>query len=509
MTAGKRDHASPLMRRKAACRLNAHRSFFMTAGMTSFPGMVRPVLETSLGQSCLASIACLLAGGAWWWFSHPVFALAVGLAPFAILAALRQPFLMVLGFLIFSFFRIHEVFPALYPLHIPQFLAFATLGALAWNLFTRRIEMFWSRELTAFAIFFMLVSIGVALATNRAEALDGYTGTFVKIAVMTVAMSWLVTGHKEFRLAARFIVLAGITVGLVAIYNQLNGIGLIEGTRVTIGRDIGSMLGDPNDLALVLLFPASFTLGLMMSPGIRWYEKLFGAAAFVIILMAVIATQSRGGLLGIAAVIGVFAYRRIRSKTLVVIIGVTAVAALFIIADISGRESGGAVEEGMGESAMGRIYAWEAAFSMALANPLTGVGIKNFLPNYFFYSNYWDGRNHAVHSTWFGVLAETGFLGLSVYLAMIVATLKSVLASLRLLVPDAMPGNKYQPHAYAMGQAVLAGLVGFLVSGTFLTMGFTWPVYTLLALAVGVSRYAMTQINTQNEKAPSERSARA
>ena len=341
--------------------------------MTSCPGMVRPFLETSVGQSCLASIACLLVGGAWWWFSHPVFALAVGLAPFAILAALRQPFLMVLGFLIFSFFRIHEVFPALYPLHIPQFLAFATLGALAWNLFTRRIEMFWSRELTAFAIFFMLVSIGVALATNRAEALDGYTGTFIKIAVMTVAMSWLVTGHKEFRLAARFIVLAGITVGLVAIYNQITGIGLIEGTRVTIGRDIGSMLGDPNDLALVLLFPASFTLALMLSPGIRWYEKLFGTASFVIILMAIIATQSRGGLLGIAAVIGVFAYRRIRSKTLLVIIGVAALAALFIIAGISGRESGGAGEEGIDESAMGRLYAWEAAFSMALANPLNPI----------------------------------------------------------------------------------------------------------------------------------------
>ena len=34
MTVGKRDCASPLMRRKAACRLNAHRSFFMTVGMT-------------------------------------------------------------------------------------------------------------------------------------------------------------------------------------------------------------------------------------------------------------------------------------------------------------------------------------------------------------------------------------------------------------------------------------------------------------------------------------------
>ena len=34
MTAGKRDRAPPTVRRKAACRLNAHRSFFMTDGIT-------------------------------------------------------------------------------------------------------------------------------------------------------------------------------------------------------------------------------------------------------------------------------------------------------------------------------------------------------------------------------------------------------------------------------------------------------------------------------------------
>ena len=33
MTAGKRDRAPPPMRREAACRLNAHRSFSMTDGM--------------------------------------------------------------------------------------------------------------------------------------------------------------------------------------------------------------------------------------------------------------------------------------------------------------------------------------------------------------------------------------------------------------------------------------------------------------------------------------------
>jgi hypothetical protein len=44
--------------------------------------------------------------------------------------------------------------------------------------------------------------------------------------------------------------------------------------------------------------------------------------------------------------------------------------------------------------------------------------------------------------------------------------------------------------AYAIAQAVLAGLASFIVSGSFLTQGFTWPIYILLALALSVSRFA-------------------
>ena len=70
----------------------------------------------------------------------------------------------------------------------------------------------------------------------------------------------------DFALAARAFVLAGMLVAGVALSNAANQIGLVEGTRVTIGRDIGSVLGDPNDLSLVLLFPLSFAIALVLTP---------------------------------------------------------------------------------------------------------------------------------------------------------------------------------------------------------------------------------------------------
>lgn len=216
---------------------------------------------------------CVCIGAVWFVFKHPVIPLALAAMPLGILIVLRHPYLVVLGFIVFSFFRIHEVFPQLYPLKIPLLLALASLVTLGWNVAMKRIQIYWSSELTAFALFFCVVTIGVALATNRAEAFSSFTGTYVKIAIMVLAISWMATEEKECALTTRIIMLAGMLVGSVALWNKTHGIGLTEGTRVTIGRDIGSMLGDPNDLALVLLFPASFALRMPM-PKLLIYNEM-------------------------------------------------------------------------------------------------------------------------------------------------------------------------------------------------------------------------------------------
>ena len=75
-------------------------------------------------------------------------AVGVGLAPFALRLALAQPVILCIGFVIFSFFRIHEVFPVLGPLRIPQLLAIPTLGVLAWHMLgSRSLAPFMTREL--------------------------------------------------------------------------------------------------------------------------------------------------------------------------------------------------------------------------------------------------------------------------------------------------------------------------------------------------------------------------
>jgi O-antigen ligase len=313
----------------------------------------------------------------------------------------------------------------------------------------------------------------------------------VKIAVMVFAIASLARRPRDFALASRSFVSAGMLIAAVAIYNRTHGIGLVEGTRVTIARDTQSVLGDPNDLSLVLLFPMSFAVSLLLTAGTPWITgRLLGLLGIVTIAMAILDTQSRGGLLGMVAVFAVFAAQRIRSKALLITLGVVGVLGLFAVAGISGRSSGGAAEAGLvDESSEGRLRAWGAAWRMALARPLTGVGLNCYVANYYAYQDWWEGFAKAVHSTWFAALAESGFPGIAVFVTMIVKTARSAARSVRALAPG-RTGADYDPAAYGLAQAVLAGIAGFVVSGSFLTQAFTWPVYILVALSVAVAGYA-------------------
>ncbi len=442
------------------------------------------------------SFLSLIIGAAWYLVPHPVVVIVLAFIPLGALFVINKAFWFVLLFVVFSFFRIHEALPVLYPMKIPLLLSMGALSALLWHAFvSKELKIFWHHSFNWLAIFWVLTIIGIVFASNRPIALAEFKGIYWKIIVMTLAIMWLVNTTEDLAKTAMTIIYAGALVSCIAVYNSANGIGLVEGSRVTIGRDFGSMLGDPNDLSLVLMFPLAFTISQASTPGIPWFKRIISALVCLLLLAAIIATQSRGGLLGCIAVIGIFAWKLVQSKLLLMSGGAIAAVVLYLVAGISDRASGGAAEEGIDESAMGRIYAWEAAFKMALDNPLTGVGLNNFYSNYFFYSAYWDGLNHAVHSTWFGVLAETGFIGLIFFVGLIVSLIKTSRATLARLKAA---GSNVPPELNSVAYAVYAGLIGTIVSGTFLTQGFNWPIYILAALTVCVSNVSQTAC--QNEK---------
>ena len=413
----------------------------------------------------------------------PIAAFALLLLPFAGFLAVKISTVFIILFILFSYFRLHEVFIVLMPLKIPKMLALASLLAIAWHLFiSKSLKPHWSSTHLVFVIWFVWLTVCVFSASNKGMAIEYWTGVLVKVFIMVFAISWWLTRFSHFSLVRMGIMISGISVALVALSNKMNGIGLVEGTRVTISREYRSQLGDPNDLSLVLMFPVSFLAAELFDKGANKYRRLFAAVGLLLAISGVIATQSRGGLLGIAAILSFFLYQKVKNPIVVGMCAAVAMLAMMVFAGIGDRQSGGAAEDGVDASAMGRIYAWQVAINMALSNPLTGVGVDNFYVNYYFYSPHWDGKNHAVHSTWFQVLGETGFVGIGIFVLLIASIYRSLS---RVYCINALnPNDQVAVNA----NALKAGLIGFMVAGTFLTQAFTWPLYIILALTIALEK---------------------
>ena len=146
------------------------------------------IMANLLTKHYLMLLWIFILGLAWSVIPHPLVVVGISVLPIAILVMLHYPFLMVLMFVIFSFFRIHEVIPQLYNFKIPLLLSLASFATLGWNVFyKKRFDLWWRPELTALSAFFVAVSVGVVMASNMPIAIQYYLNIFVKIAIMCFA----------------------------------------------------------------------------------------------------------------------------------------------------------------------------------------------------------------------------------------------------------------------------------------------------------------------------------
>ena len=451
--------------------------------------------KSRLFQVVTALTLCSISFLLWKLIPHPFVVVIIGLLPIGIIITLRAPLIMVILFVAFSFFRLHEAIEQLMPLKIPLMLSLGAISGLGWGiLFTKKIKPWWTKEMTLIMSFFCIVTLGLLFTPNKPEALEFYKGVYWKIILMTFAIAWLVTKATDFKLLTRVMTISGAIIALKTIYNRINEIGLVDGTRVTIGRDFGSILGDPNDLALVLMFPTAFAIAIVLTPDTSKLWRLIALIVISLILPAIIMTGSRGGLLGVLGVLGVFAYRFMKSKILFFAGGAAAAILLFAVAGID-RSDQTAAENGLDASAQGRLHAWEAAIGMAMSNPITGVGVATFYYNYYYYTPVWNGKPHSVHSTWFGVLAETGLVGFAIFASLLISLGKKAYKTLNIVEANI---RTFDTDIYISSQAAFAGLIGTAISATFLTHGFSWPFYILGAVIM--SGHHVVERIVQNEE---------
>ena len=382
------------------------------------------------------------------------------------------------------------------PLLIPIVMITAAISIVVWSmLLSASGKHPLPVNMQLFTAFFVVICITIVFSRVPGDSFDWWTTITWKITAMTLATAWLVRTDRDLLLASNIMIGSGLLIAFVVFYNKIYGLSLVQQTRVTIGRieseDIEAVkaaakkiLSDPNDLALILMFPLAFALARVVHRR-SFAEAALGVSVCLTILTAIVFTQSRGAAIGVLVVFAMLLLQRYRSAILGLLAIVIAAPLIIGAMNLAQRDSSGYGEISRGsldESAAHRIEAWQTAIYMAASNPLTGVGISNFPQMYYSYTSHWRNRQIAVHSMWFQVLGEIGLIGFVLFVAMIWTSFKINSETIRRLEQARAP-----PFLQATAAGLQAGLAGTCASGTFLSQAYTWPVYIIIALIAALA----------------------
>jgi len=237
----------------------------------------------------------------------------------------------------------------------------------------------------------------------------------------------------------------------------LGGIAPLREGGVLRIRGAG-IFNDPNDLAVtfVTAIPLLVALARGATPARSRY-LLFGLALLTV-LVALYFTNSRGGIVALAASASVYAYRRLGKW--VATFSVVAVA-IAIVALGPTRVNEIQTDE---ESAQGRIVAWSEGLQMLKSQPLFGVG----------WSRFTDFHQRVAHNSFVQIIAETGLTGGFFFVGIAYTYFLGLLAVRR------TGGDRAGPTDFT--DALVASGVGLLTGAAFLSRQNSPQFYVVIAV---------------------------
>lgn len=280
------------------------------------------------------------------------------------------------------------------------------------------------------------------------------------------------------------------------------GVHAISGTIVTISSGASIVLEGPRNsqmtdsnkfaLALLLVVPLAHYLWQTAT------ERMLRAVAlllFVACCLAIVGTQSRGGLIGLVGVLTlIFSKGRIsRAIVPAVLIGTLGVLAVTLLSPEWTARMASIMEYQTDRSLLDRVRTWQFAIGVAADRPFFGGGFGIFFENRIRGTE--DGRLSA-HSIYFQVLGQHGYIGLLLYGAMLVTALLACRSAYtRLVAAD----DELVELPRALGYSV----IGFAVSGALLSAAFMPLFMHIVALIVLIQGYAVRVTPaTTGEKEP-------
>lgn len=446
---------------------------------------------------------------------QPIYVIGAVIALPAMVAIFVKPQLGMLLLVFVTFTRAFEILfgesdggLSLYTLYL-GFLMGVLL--LRWILYGEKIEG-WQPAAIMYGILGMMILASLLYADKKDEVI--FQGIiFVKDMAMLFLLIVMIKRADDLRLVVWMLLAAAIFLGSITVFQQATnsfdntflGFGEVKFANIlheTEGNRIGGPGLDPNlyGQMMLVLVPLAWER--------IWNEKklllrALAGWAFVVCILAIIFSFSRGNFIGMVFVLGLLFVIRPPSLTTFLVASMMALMLLpFIPKEYTQRlttlsyiipSTGGGDEDSMGGisggarqeiSFRGRLSENIVGILMTLDHPVIGVGYGNFQNNYQRYSRTLgldprrEGRS--AHNLFLEFSAELGFLGLLWLVALQWVTFSGLFQARRGFEAVGMPG-----HA-GITTAVIISIAGLLFTSIFLHMVYPryfWIIYGL-ALAI-------------------------
>jgi probable O-glycosylation ligase (exosortase A-associated) len=402
---------------------------------------------------------------------------------YGITQSLRGPFYALLFYLWFAYFRPEQWIWS-------SFLSTLNISFIV-GVYVL-VRTVFSREKLRFGIGPALMLLFLAqsfTSTFMSDSFDWswpYFTDFVKSTLISFLIVTLVTTEERVRST---MVVITLSLGFEAAKQGWVQLVLNPGSQ-NINESV--MLGDNNGVAVGMCMLVPIVTALARTSA-RPLERFFHRFVAFGVLYRGVVTYSRGGFIAFGT-LGI--HHIIRSKRkLGAMIGVVVVAALIvpILPDVFWNrmdtipESQEELEETTDGSIQGRLHFWRVAVVMANDRPLVGVGHNAYNDQYNRYDfslGRFRGRR-SVHSMWLGVLAELGYPGLIIFVAILAFAFWQCARVRRLAARRPDLANL---AIYAAG--IEAALLAVTVGGTFVIFQYVEFLWHCIALSIAVSRIA-------------------
>lgn len=402
-----------------------------------------------------------------------------------------RPHVGILAWCWISFMNPHRLsWDFAYSFPVAMVIGLATLMAWILSKEPKKLEINAVSGLLLAFVFWISFANLFALVPNL--AFEKWNQSF-KILLMTFVAMALMANRERLH------ALVWVIVVSLAFFGIKGGIfTIMRAGQFHVWGPPGSFIADNNALAmaLVMVLPLMRYLQLhTSSPLIRF--SLYGAMA--LIACSIVGSQSRGAFLGIIVMLA-FLLVKSRQRVLLsmLVVAFLAVGAAFVPQKWVDRMKTIETYQQDG-SALSRLEVWSFAIKVASDHPIVGGGFRVSYDDSIYLKYVPDarkGRGRNYHSVYFELLGELGYVGLSIYLALLAAVWRS--GSRTIALTNKRPDLQWANDLARMTQV---SLVGFAVAGAFQNLAFFDLYFSLVAILFLVQQIVSRQLEADNTSA--------